>query len=296
MNPQARLQQYAERTEAALQQRLPFADSPPARLHEAMRYAALGGGKRIRPVLLYTTGEILGIPLAQLDGPACAIELIHAYSLVHDDLPAMDNDDLRRGKPTCHKAFDEATAILAGDALQSLAFELLASDPTMRTTAEQRLAMLQELARATGAQGMAGGQAIDMSVTGKAVSLPELQHMHQLKTGALIRAAIRLAALAKQALDTGWRQALDDYADAIGLAFQIRDDILDTESSTEQLGKRQGADREQNKTTYVSLLGLDGARTRLREVHAGAHRALQPLGEAATPLLQLANYIVARLY
>ncbi|GAB4288068.1 MAG: (2E,6E)-farnesyl diphosphate synthase [Thiohalomonadaceae bacterium] len=295
MDLQQLLRAHAARAEAALQQRLPPADELPARLHAAMRYAALDGGKRVRPVLVYTTGEVLGVPLEQLDGPACAVELIHAYSLVHDDLPAMDNDDLRRGKPTCHKAFDEASAILAGDALQTLAFQVLAEDPAMAAAPAQRLAMVRELAVASGSRGMAGGQAIDMAATGKGLSLPELQQMHSLKTGALIRAAVRLGALSRPGLAPALFQALDDYAAAIGLAFQIRDDILDVESSTEQLGKRQGADQALAKSTYVALLGLDGAKAKAREVHAVARTALTPLGEAAAPLAALADFIVERV-
>ncbi|MEW6646845.1 MAG: (2E,6E)-farnesyl diphosphate synthase [Pseudomonadota bacterium] len=295
MDLQQLLRAHAARAEAALQQRLPPADELPARLHAAMRYAALDGGKRVRPVLVYTTGEVLGVPLEQLDGPACAVELIHAYSLVHDDLPAMDDDDLRRGKPTCHKAFDEASAILAGDALQTLAFQVLAEDPAMTAAPAQRLAMVRELAVASGSRGMAGGQAIDMAATGKGLSLPELQQMHSLKTGALIRAAVRLGALGRPGLAPALFQALDDYAAAIGLAFQIRDDILDVESSTEQLGKRQGADQALAKSTYVALLGLDGAKAKAREVHAAARTALTPLGEAAAPLGALADFIVERV-
>jgi len=295
MDLQQLLRAHAARAEAALQQRLPPADELPARLHAAMRYAALDGGKRVRPVLVYTTGEVLGVPLEQLDGPACAVELIHAYSLVHDDLPAMDDDDLRRGKPTCHKAFDEASAILAGDALQTLAFQVLAEDPAMVPDPLLRLAMVRELAAASGSRGMAGGQAIDMAATGQGLSLAELQRMHSLKTGALIRAAVRLGALSRPGLDPALFQALDDYAAAIGLAFQIRDDILDVESSTEQLGKRQGADQALAKSTYVALLGLDGAKAKAREVHAAARDALAPLGQAAAPLAAIADFIVERV-
>jgi len=295
MDLQQLLRAHAARAEAALQRRLPPADELPARLHAAMRYAALDGGKRVRPVLVYTTGAVLDVPLEQLDGPACAVELLHAYSLVHDDLPAMDDDDLRRGKPTCHKAFDEATAILAGDALQTLAFQVLAEDPAMTAAPTQRLAMVRELAVASGSRGMAGGQAIDMAATGGALSLPELQQMHSLKTGALIRAAVRLGALSRPGLDQALFQALDGYAAAIGLAFQIRDDILDVESSTEQLGKRQGADQALAKSTYVALLGLDGAKAKAREVHAAARAALAPLGQDAQPLAAIADFIVERV-
>ncbi len=295
MDLQQLLRAHAVRAEAALQSRLPSADELPANLHAAMRYAALDGGKRIRPVLVYTTGEVLGVPLEQLDGPACAVELIHAYSLVHDDLPAMDDDDLRRGKPTCHRAFDEATAILAGDALQTLAFQLLADDPAMVADPALRLAMVRELAAASGSRGMAGGQAIDMTATGSRLTLPQLEQMHSLKTGALIRAAVRLGALSRPGLDPTLFAALDGYAAAIGLAFQIRDDILDVESSTEQLGKRQGADQALAKSTYVALLGLDGAKAKAREVHAAARAALAPLGQGAAPLAAIADFIVERV-
>lgn len=290
-----RLQSYAARIEQALEQRLPPPDRLPASLHEAMRYAVLGGGKRLRPALVYITGELLCIAPEQLDGAACAIELIHAYSLVHDDLPAMDNDDLRRGKPTCHKAYGEATAILVGDALQSLAFAVLADESDGSATPGQRLAMLRELAQAAGSLGMAGGQAIDIAATQSRQSLTDLQHMHRLKTGALIRAAVRLAALAAPALEAEKTRALDAYAEAIGLAFQIRDDILDVEGSTDQLGKTQGSDRAHDKSTYVSLLGLDAAKARAREAHAAACAALAPFGEAADTLRQLADHIIRRL-
>jgi len=289
------LQKYAGRAESALQQRLPPTNVNPQRLHQAMHYVVLNGGKRLRPALVYITGSMLGLPLAQLDGPACAIELIHAYSLVHDDLPAMDNDDLRRGKPTCHKAYDEATAILVGDALQSLAFQVLAEDQAMQTEPAQRLAMLQELAISAGSCGMAGGQAMDMAASGCTSSLAELQQMHRLKTGALIRAAVRLPAISLPWLEPALHKALDDYASAIGLAFQIRDDILDVEGSTEQLGKPQGTDQEQAKSTYVSLLGLATAKTKAIEAHDTACDALAPFAEAAAPLKALADYIIRRI-
>ncbi|MCW8827635.1 MAG: (2E,6E)-farnesyl diphosphate synthase, partial [Gammaproteobacteria bacterium] len=254
------LSAYQMRIEAALQQWLPNDDEAPARLHAAMRYASLDGGKRVRPVLVYATGAALGVPLEQLDGPACAIEFIHAYSLVHDDLPAMDNDELRRGKPTCHRAFDEPTAILAGDALQSLAFEILARDNQMVTDPTLRLAMAGELACASGSRGMAGGQAIDIAAEGTRLTLEQLQTMHRYKTGALIRASVRLGALSSPHATAEQRAGLDRYAGAVGLAFQIRDDILDVEADTETLGKPQGSDQARGKPTYTSLLGLDGAK------------------------------------
>lgn len=290
------LREYQARTETALAQRLPKADAAPAPLHAAMRYASLDGGKRVRPLLVYLTGRALGVPAEQLDGPACAVEFIHAYSLVHDDLPAMDDDDLRRGKPTCHKAFDEATAILAGDALQALAFEVLAGDPSMAASAQQRLRMVKELAVAGGAAGMVGGQAIDIAATGTALMLPALEAMHRRKTGALIRAAVRLGALSKAELRAELEEGLDQYAEAIGLAFQIRDDILDVEADTETLGKPQGSDEARNKPTYTSLLGLTGAKQKARQMHERATASLAVFGEEADPLRWLSAYIVERAH
>ncbi len=289
------MREYAARAEATLQRWLPSASTSPERLHQAMRYAALDGGKRIRPVLVYATGRVLGVAPERLDGPACAVELIHAYSLVHDDLPAMDDDDLRRGKPTCHRAFDQATAILAGDALQTLAFQVLAEDPAMVADHGARLAMVRELALASGSCGMAGGQAIDIAATGRQLSLEQLETMHRMKTGALIRAAVRLGALSRPELPEAERQALDRYAEAVGLAFQIRDDILDIESSTAVLGKRQGADQALDKATYTALLGLDGAKAKAREVYCDAVAALTSFGTAAAPLRALADFIVERV-
>ncbi len=294
MELKALLQQYQARTEAALERWLPAAEQEPTHLHAAMRYASLNGGKRVRPVLVYASGSALGVPLEQLDGPACAVEMVHAYSLVHDDLPAMDNDDLRRGKPTCHKAFDEATAILAGDALQCLAFEVLTNDPAMNATPEQRLAMVAELAHASGSRGMAGGQAIDIAAEGKQLTLEQLQTMHRYKTGALIRAAVRLGALSALAISAEQRAGLDQYAEAVGLAFQIRDDILDVVADTETLGKPQGSDQAKEKPTYTSLLGLDGAREKAQELHREALAGLTVFGDEAEPLRQLSAYIVER--
>jgi len=287
------------RVQQALDHWLPAASHKPEQLHQAMRYATLTGGKHIRPLLVYATGQSLGQDVSTLDGPACAVELVHAYSLVHDDLPAMDDDDLRRGQPTCHKAFGEAMAILAGDALQTLAFDILSQDQTMKASAEQRLAMISELARASGSQGMAGGQAIDLLATGtasdmKIQDLPTLEDMHSHKTGALIRCSVRLAALSCNNCDDETRQRLDDYASHIGLAFQIRDDILDIEGDTETLGKPQGSDIAHNKATYPALLGLDGARIKARDMHEQALAAVERLGPAAEPLRQISAYIVQR--
>jgi farnesyl diphosphate synthase len=298
MNPDQALQEFMlacqTRAEAALDARLPAESRMPERLHRAMRYSALGGGKRLRPLLTYATGRALGIPLEQLDGPACAVEFIHVYSLIHDDLPAMDDDDLRRGKPTCHKAFDEATAILAGDALQALAFHVLAHDPTMAVPAEQRIAMIETLATASGSFGMVGGQAIDLDSVGKALDLPSLENMHIRKTGALIRASVKLAAQAKVPADSELAEKLDHYAKCIGLAFQIKDDILDEESDTATLGKTQGKDRDHNKPNYPALLGLAGAKEKALELHEAALASLADFGGEADLLRALSLFIIDR--
>jgi farnesyl diphosphate synthase len=284
------------RIETVLDQRLPSADTEPRRLHAAMRYVTLGGGKRLRAALVIATGEALGAQPAALDVPACALELVHAYSLVHDDLPAMDNDDLRRGKPTCHKAFDEATAILAGDALQTLAFELLARDPVLAVEPVQRLAMLIQLAQAAGSAGMAGGQAIDLDAVGKPLTLAGLEDMHARKTGALIRAAVALGALSAPNIDTARLAQLDTYARAIGLAFQITDDILDVESDTATLGKPQGSDQKHAKPTYPALLGLERARALARKQHALALESLQSLGDNGRLLGEIADFVLDRTH
>ncbi len=288
------LQLAAQRTEAALGARLPAPNNSPERLHQAMRYATLDGGKRVRPALVYATGHLFGVSLATLDVPACAVELIHAYSLVHDDLPAMDDDDLRRGRPTCHRAFDEATAILAGDALQTFAFELLAADPALTIPVSARLKMVATLARASGVAGMCGGQALDIDATGHSLDLAGLSRMHRYKTGALIRASVRLGALAAPTVTEPQLERLDQFADAIGLAFQIRDDILDVEGDTAEMGKNQGSDEQRNKSTYTRLLGLEGAKAKAREHLDHAHALLTEFGPAAAPLAALADFIVNR--
>jgi farnesyl diphosphate synthase len=273
---------------------LPGADVVPQRLHAAQRYAVLGGGKRLRPLLVYFTGEALNVAPQMLDAPAAAVELIHSYSLVHDDLPAMDDDDLRRGQPTTHRAFDEATAILAGDSLQVLAFSLLARDRTPGVSAEARLRMIQILADASGTAGMAGGQAIDLAAVGRNIGLEELEGMHRLKTGALIRASVLMAAACAPGLsDEAW-DALDGYAQDIGLAFQIQDDILDVEGDTHEIGKTSGADAARDKPTYPSVLGLSTAKLRASELEARAYERLAPLGEAALVLGWLASFVVKR--
>ena len=258
-----------------------------------MRYSALAPGKRVRPALVYASGEALGVPAAELDGLATAVELIHAYSLIHDDLPAMDDDDLRRGRPTCHRRFDEATAILAGDALQPLAFEIICRDPALRAESDRRIAMVQALAAASGSHGMAGGQALDLEATGRTLTLPELENLHIHKTGALIRACVQLGTLAADA-DASAAAALDHYAKLIGLAFQIRDDVLDVEGSADTLGKTQGKDAAQSKTTYPVLLSLDGAKAKADELGRDALASIALFGAEAEPLRHLARYIVHR--
>lgn len=282
------------RVNAALE-RLFVAPAPElARLYEAMRYSVMNGGKRVRPLLAYAACEALGAAPEQANGAACAVELIHAYSLVHDDLPAMDDDDLRRGQPTTHKAFDEACAILAGDGLQSLAFSALL-DPTLTTLdAETRLRMVNGLAFAAGPAGMVGGQAIDLGSVGLKLDQAALEYMHRHKTGALIEASVKLGALASgQATDDNL-QALSVYARAIGLAFQVQDDILDVESDTATLGKHQGADIARDKPTYPALMGLEQAKSYALELRDQALNALRPFDAAAEPLRELARYIVDR--
>jgi farnesyl diphosphate synthase len=282
------------RVETALERFLPSAETLPAELHRAMRYAVLEGGKRIRPLLVYATGQALNADPGALDVAASAVECIHAYSLAHDDLPAMDNDDLRRGKPTCHRAFSEAQAILAGDALQAKAFYLLAHADMGTVTPQTRLQMVEILAMAAGSRGMVGGQAIDLGAVGKQLSIAELEDMHIHKTGALIRAAVLLGALCARELGDEQRHALDHYAKCVGLAFQVQDDILDVTGSTEQLGKRAGADGALEKPTYPALLGLAGARQRASELHQAASDSLSGFGPEAAPLRWLSAYIVAR--
>ncbi|MDQ7091143.1 MAG: (2E,6E)-farnesyl diphosphate synthase [Methylococcales bacterium] len=282
------------RVEKALDARLPPANILPNRLHQAMRYSALDGGKRMRPMLTYSTGQALGLDLACLDGMACAVEFIHVYSLIHDDLPAMDDDDLRRGKATNHIAFDDATAILAGDGLQALAFEVLANDPTIKATPEQRLKMIATLTKASGSQGMVGGQAIDLESVGKQISLPELENMHIHKTGALIRASVTMAVIAKTDITPHTAQKLDHYAKCIGLSFQVKDDILDEESDTATLGKTQGKDQSNDKPTYPALLGLAGAKQKAEELHQQALVSLDDFGREADLLRDLSLYIIQR--
>ena len=287
------MQKLIVRTENALDLRLPPAEQSPAELHNAMRYAVLGGGKRLRPLLVYAGADAFGCSGPQLDAAACSVELIHAYSLVHDDLPAMDNDALRRGRPTCHIAFGEAMAILAGDALQALAFEMLANNLDTTIDASMVVATLRVLGQACGAQGMAGGQALDLSAVGVTLTLVELEHMHACKTGALIRASVQLGALLGGA-DREQKEILDHYAHAVGLAFQIRDDILDVEGDSTVIGKTAGKDAATDKPTFPSIIGLDASRARLTELIHVALAAIQPLGERASLLQQLAIYAAHR--
>ena len=287
------LQNLIHRAEQALDQSLPKAENSPVELHRAMRYAVLGGGKRLRPLLVYAAAHALGEDGPQLDTAACAVEFIHAYSLVHDDLPAMDDDALRRGRPTCHIVFGEAMAILAGDALQALAFELLAGDTTHHVSATTDVAMLRVLSRACGAEGMAGGQALDLAAVGHSLTLDELEHMHACKTGALIRASVQLGALIA-GTDTGTLHALDRYAHAVGLAFQVRDDILDVEGESAVIGKTVGKDAAADKPTFPSIIGLDASRLRLAELIDIALAAIAPLGEYGALLRELAQYSAHR--
>ncbi len=292
--PETRIAQYRDRVEHALDRWLPTARIHPARLHEAMRYAVLGGGKRVRPVLVYAAGEAMGAAPDNLDGPAAAVELIHAYSLIHDDLPAMDDDDLRRGRPTVHKAFDEATAILAGDGLQALAFQVLASDPGMVAEPTLRIRIIDTLAQAVGSRGLVGGQAIDLEAVNCGLNQAELENMHIHKTGALIRACVVMGALCQPAIDVATLERLDHYAKCIGLAFQIRDDILDITGDARDLGKTPGKDQAANKPTYPALLGLDGAREHAKLLVEDALDSLDKLGEQAATLRWIAAYIVER--
>jgi len=326
-----RVEAWRARVDATLELAIPAISEPPQRLHAAMRHAALDGGKRMRPLLVYATGTAFGAGESMLDAPAAAVELVHAYSLVHDDLPAMDDDSLRRGKPTVHVAFDQATAILAGDALQSLAFELLAD---AKVSADSRVAMLRELAIAAGARGMCGGQALDLAATGSgrgkgkggqsevsqessrtirdaqceihsaplfpsllpffpAIGLDALQHLHALKTGALLRAAVRLGAIAAD-VDAQTAARLDAFADALGLAFQIRDDLLDVEGDSATLGKTVGKDAAQAKATFPALLGIDASRVRLQQLAMTMREALAPFGRHAGALAELGRQAIDR--
>jgi farnesyl diphosphate synthase len=290
----ARVAACRARIEGVLEQALELPDAGTARLREAMRYSVLGGGKRLRPTLVYLTGEALGGSLEQLDAPAAAVELIHVYSLVHDDLPAMDDDDLRRGRPTCHRAFDEATAILVGDALQALAFAVLARESPAGSPPPVRLEMIRVLARATGTSGMAGGQAVDLGAAGRTLTVAALEDMHRRKTGALIQCSVLLGALAAGVTGGAELAGLERFGAEVGLAFQIQDDILDVDGDAALLGKSTGADAARSKPTYPSTVGLAASRSRAKELRDTAIAALAPLGSRAAALEQLAGFVVDR--
>jgi geranylgeranyl diphosphate synthase type II len=282
--------------ERALASRLPQADQVPTRLHEAMRYSVLSGGKRVRPALLFATARTLGLTEDEVEAAACAVELVHVYSLVHDDLPAMDDDDLRRGRPTCHKAFDEATALLVGDALQPLAFQLLARDPALPKDPAIRLRLVAMLSEAIGTGGMTGGQAIDMAVQGTQLGIEQVEDMHSRKTGAVIRASVLMAAECVPSLDPERYARLARFAAAIGLAFQIQDDLLDLIGDVSTLGKATGADRERSKPTHPTIIGIPASQRRVRLLHDEAMSALEPFGADASVLRSLADWLLSRHY
>ncbi|HIO93160.1 MAG TPA: geranyl transferase [Leucothrix mucor] len=288
------LSQYQSRVESVLDTYLPDASHEPRLLHQAMRYSVLGGGKRIRPLLVYASGECFAVNKKILDAPAAAIEFMHVYSLIHDDLPSMDDDDLRRGKVTAHKAFDEATAILSGDALQALAFDVLSSSLHKIDTKNQ-LKIINILSKTAGSLGMVGGQVIDLSSTGKTLSEQQLENMHLHKTGALIRASVMMGAFCSENLSQQHRTALEQYAHCIGLAFQVRDDILDIESDTETLGKQQGADIAANKATYPAILGMTAAKQKATKLYETSYEALSCFGAEADLLRNIADFIVKRV-
>ena len=273
---------------------LPAAEERPQRLHQAMRYSALGQGKYIRPIMVYASGKVLGLDEKTLDAPACAIEMIHAYSLIHDDLPAMDDDDLRRGRPTCHRVYDEATAILAGNSLQALAFDIIANDTHIIANETARIAMIKTLAVNSGSLGMAGGQVLDLQAVGQQINLTELEEIHKLKTASLIRASLELGSLSHPDTNKKWFSALSHYGHCIGLAFQVKDDILDEEAETETLGKPKGSDKARNKPTYTTLLGLDKAKTIAQKLRDEALDALSIFSSNADILRDIADYIVYR--
>lgn len=286
---------HQQRFEDVLRKLLPSADVAPQRLHAAMRYSVLDGGKRVRPLLAFAAGELAGADITRVNYAAAAVELIHAYSLVHDDMPCMDDDVLRRGKPTCHVEYDEATALLVGDALQSLAFQML-SDTTLTADPARQLKMVKLLAVASGSRGMAGGQAFDLASVGKQLNVSELEFMHIHKTGALIRAAILLGAYCGDALSDAQLDKLDHYGKCVGLAFQVVDDVLDAEADTATLGKTAGKDADNDKPTYVTLLGAAPAKKMAAELHSDAVQSLSEFGDKAQRLRELADFIVMRKY
>jgi farnesyl diphosphate synthase len=289
-----RIELWRRRVEHELDRCLPAEFTLPQRLHAAQRYSVLGPGKRIRPALVYATAETLGVPAGQVDAAACAVELIHAYSLVHDDLPAMDDDDLRRGRPTCHRAFDEATAILAGDSLQVLAFKILASHPGAPADADTRVRLIDTLADASGTSGMAGGQALDLAAEGRSLTLAEIEQIHVLKTGALIRASVVMAAHCAPSLDPARLQSLTDFGSTVGIAFQIQDDLLDVEGDVALIGKATGSDEARAMPTYPAVAGLESARARVSELHRRAADSLKKHGWGDGPLAALADWLLTR--
>ena len=290
----AQLEAWRQRMERALAARLPPPSLVPARRHEAMRYSVVGGGKRVRPALVFATARTLGLAEEDVEGAACAIELVHVYSLVHDDLPAMDDDDLRRGRATCHKAYDEATAILVGDGLQPLAFQLLATDPALPGSPAVRLELIALLAEASGSLGMAGGQAIDLEVQGRRLDIAQVEDMHSRKTGALIRASVGMAAACVPTLEPRLKSGLARFAAAVGLAFQIQDDLLDVLGDAEALGKPTQSDQERAKPTYPAIAGIEASQAKARRLHAEALDALAPFGNRADPLRLLSGWLLSR--
>lgn len=288
------LASYKERVDSTLDRWLPEENLNPQNLHQAMRYSVMGGGKRVRPALVYATASALQIPLDKVDGIAAAVEIIHSYSLIHDDLPAMDDDDLRRGRPTCHKQFDEATAILAGDALQALAFYILSHDPNMTSDHKKRLQMIELLSLNSGSRGMAGGQAIDLACVGRSIDIAELETMHIHKTGALIRTCIRMTALTALSITEPELKALDSYAKKIGLSFQVQDDILDVIGDTDTLGKPQGSDAGLDKPTFPSIIGLQAAREKTQDLHEQALQSIKQFGPEADILRSISRWFVER--
>lgn len=285
---------WRARIEEALAARLPSADLVPQRLHEAMRYSTLGGGKRVRSALVFATARTVGLTEADVEGAACAVEIVHAYSLVHDDLPAMDDDDLRRGRPTCHKAFDEATAVLVGDALQPLAFQILARDRALPSDAAIRLRLIEILAEASGTFGMAGGQAIDLAASGTMLDIAAVEDMHARKTGAIIRASVLMAAECAPTLDPRLYAGLDKYAQAVGLAFQIQDDLLDITSDEATMGKPVRADSERAQPTHPAMIGIAASRERMQRLHHQALDAIEAFADRADPLRNLAQWLLSR--
>jgi farnesyl diphosphate synthase len=290
----AQLDRWRRRVEHELDAWLPAETVVPQRLHAAQRYSVFGSGKRIRPALVYATAETLGVALSQVDAAACAVELIHCYSLVHDDLPAMDDDDLRRGRPTCHKAFDEATAILAGDSLQVLAFKLLAAHPGLPSDPGIRVRVIDALADASGTAGMAGGQALDLAAEGRSLSLAEVEQVHALKTGALIRASVLMAAYCAPGLAPDPLRALGEFGSLVGLAFQVQDDILDIEGDVAVIGKPIGSDHARGMPTYPAMAGIAAARARVQDLHSRATTLLQLHGWAGGPLAALSGWLLTR--